>query len=199
MKRRKYRSIPKLVKNSHPHAGRNNSGHITVRHRGGGHKKNGHKIGSQYQINKGIVVGFEYNTQRTVPVRKTYHTDQTFSYQPRSAKIKAFDTLNESTPIKEGFVKTINSFQPGDFVHSIELYTGQGPVVGRAAGSFCQIRSNYRLKTNYKEIDTKKSYVKVRLPSGQDRLIPSLAKGIYGIPAKNNYDQKKLRKAGQNR
>lgn len=193
MQRRKYRSIPKLVKNVKSQAGRNNSGHITVRHRGGGHKKNKHQIEKPYEKNEGMVVGFEYSAQRTVPLRKTYTSSKKFAYQSRPDKLKALETLEKA---KSG---AISIFQPGDFVHSIELYRGQGPVVGRAAGSFCQIRSNYTTQTNYTTLDAKKNYVKVKLPSGQYRLIPSLAKACYGIPAKNNYDQQKLFKAGQNR
>jgi ribosomal protein L2 len=114
----------------------------------------------------------------------------------------------------------IANFEPGDFIHSVELYPGQGPSIARSAGSFCQIRSNHSLNSKFKEtaittesfiqdtnsmIDDKKtliaskSYRKVRLPSGSQRLISSEAFGVSGIPEFNGFHQKPREKAGRSR
>ncbi len=154
-----------------------------------------------------VIVGFEYDPQRTTPLVKRFNpnikttTKEHFFYQIATQGIKPFQTINteNGSRHKKGYQHFINRYEPGDFVHSVQLYPGQKPSIARAAGSFCQIRSSYSENSKFIETNADTQYIKVRLPSGSQRLISAKAKAITGIPAFNGYSQKALTKAGQRR
>lgn len=215
MKITRYRSIPSFRKGHQQFAGRNTSGRITVRHRGKGHKQSLRSVTWRPRSSTGIVVGFEYDPQRTVPLAKIYHPDtqssgnaSPYSYHIAAEKAKPLQKLNFSTknPSQQGDYAKLAVYEPGDFIHSVELYPGQGPSVARAAGSFCQVRSSVSANVKYienasasGENSIKSQYVKVRLPSGSQRLISSKASAFYGIPQSNGFHQRPRQKAGRNR
>lgn len=166
---------------------------------------------------KGIVIGFEYDPQRTVPLVQLYNpSENTFSYRLATGGIKPFSeietkkaSLDEHINKSEknlkggiGSISPLSTYEPGDFIHSVELFNGQGPTVARSAGSFCQVRSNYISDsgaTKFIETATQRSFVKVRLPSGSQRLISSDACATFGIPEFNGYHQRPSKKAGRTR
>lgn len=202
----RFRSIPSFRIGIKQNAGRNKSGHITTRHRGGGHKQSIRNIKWNANSSESVIVGFEYDPQRTTPLVKRFDTSINknkghFFYKIATEGIKPFQTIttqNVSTQ-KKGYQLSINSYEPGDFVHSVQLYPGQKATVARAAGSFCQIRSSYSENSKFIETNSNTQYIKIRLPSGSQRLISAKAKAITGIPAFNGYSQKALKKAGQTR
>lgn len=226
MKISRFRSIPSLRQGKNQHAGRNNKGRITIRHRGRGHKQNVRHISWAPSSNTGVVVGFEYDPQRTTPLAKIYHPtrneasseEKTFSYQIATSNSKLFQSLNytDRHPNAYGDQSKLINFEAGDFVHSVELYPGQGPSIARSAGSYCQVRSSFVADTKYLEKPTSTGslitgseklsktkgddqFVKIRLPSGAQRLVSSNSNAVYGIPAFSGFHQKPRRKAGRTR
>lgn len=225
MKLSRYRSLPIFSKGNKKFAGRNSLGRITVRHRGKGHKQNIRSIQWHPNDEKGIVVGFEYDPQRTSPIAKRYNVSETdkkkkatFFYKIATNQTNLFQKITYSSLSRKNYgdQTEISNYEPGDFVHSVERYPGQGPSIARAAGSFCQIRSHYSQNTKYVEqaLKTelflenltfdqsqkkKNSYRKIRLPSGSQRLISSKAFAVYGIPEFNGFHQKPRNKAGRSR
>lgn len=223
MKLSRYRSLPILFKGKKKFAGRNSLGRITVRHRGKGHKQNIRSRNWCPNEEKGIVVGFEYDPQRTSPIVKRYNISEkkknnNFFYQVATNKTNIFQNINYSQNFRRNYgdQTNISNYEPGDFVHSVERYPGQGPSIARAAGSFCQIRSHYSQNTKYVEQalkteffltnrnvesspNVKNSYRKMRLPSGSQRLISSKASAVYGRPEFNGFHQKPRKKAGRSR
>jgi ribosomal protein L2 len=158
---------------------------------------------------KGTVIGFEYDPQRTTPLAKVYSSNEKnspFTYHLATEKRKLFQTFHyfSDFPSKKGDVSKLKYFEPGDFVHSVDFYPQQGVKIARSAGSFCQIRSNYNSTSKYRERQNNRRvgisrYVKVRLPSGSQRLISPEVQGVYGIPEFDGYHQRPKKKAGRTR
>lgn len=206
MQRSRFKFLPFFQKGFRTTSGRNTLGRITVRHRGGGHKQKLRTVAWNSNSKKGIVVGFEYDPQRTTTLAKLYHADaknisSSFSYQIATQNQKPFQVRNNlSDKITQNKdISYLRFFEAGDFVNSVELYPGKGPSIARAAGSFCQIRSNYSVSPKYRESTSSSQYIKVRLPSGSQRLISGDAKASAGVPVLNGYHQRNRIKAGRNR
>ncbi len=82
----------------------------------------------------------------------------------------------------------LQNFEAGDLIHAVENLPNKGALFARSAGTFCQVLQH-----------DKKEYVKVRLPSGSQRLIRREAKATYGILANEGHNQRNLLKAGRSR
>ena len=225
MKLTTYRSLPSLRSGVKQFAGRNNSGKITVRHRGSGHKQAVRLIDWSRNSSQGIVVGLEYDPQRNVNIVKLYNKNikdqnKAYSYIIAPAGIKLFQELNVYNSIidknsnqeqskfakllQPGDVAPLHYYEPGDFIHNVEIFPGQGPVFARAAGTFCQVRSlsqDVSSNTTNNNVETSSNWAKVRLPSGSQRLISLQAKATFGsvsIPT-SGYKLSNLKKAGRSR
>lgn len=178
-------------------AGRNNFGRITVRHQGGGNKTLQRHIDWTRQNENSIVTSFEYDPNRSAHLAKLYHPENLenpYSYILAPKGIKIFDKLvNTSSKSRNLFLKVGDSsvlanFEFGDFLHNVENIPGKGGLFARSAGSFCQVLQHSSSK-----------YLKMRLPSGSQRLVPLQSKATLGIVAGENHIHKNLEKAGRNR
>lgn len=230
MKLSHFRSIPFLRKGFSQKAGRNSNGKITIRHRGSGHKQAIRQIDWSRQINESIVVGFNYDPQRNVYLAKLYNkktaksvTSANYTYIVAPAGVKLFQKLisyggvsktdpesNQSSTnklLQAGDVAPLFFFETGDFIHNVSAFSGQKPIFARSAGTFCQIRSlnlETSTKLHQEDISATKLWVKVRLPSGSQRLIDNLATATSGIVAeyRGNLSKQKrfnIGKAGRSR
>jgi large subunit ribosomal protein L2 len=99
--------------------------------------------------------------------------------------------------LQPGDYAPFSYFEPGDFIHAVEAFPGQGAIFARAAGSFCQVRSI--AQDNQNSVGNSGQYVKVRLPSGSQRLISLSARATFGVVSSTGVDTKNLRKAGRSR
>jgi len=81
----------------------------------------------------------------------------------------------------------------------VESFPGQGPIFGRAAGTFCQVRSFEQSNSNYNLLKESTYYAKVRLPSGSLRLIDFNAHATLGAVASKTISIKNIGKAGRTR
>ena len=202
MKLAKYKPIRKKVIGLVKKAGRNNLGRITVRHQGGGVKQAYREIDWSRNLSGGIVTNLEYDPNRSTYLAKLTYPEQEkdfknsggHSYILAPKGLKVFDTLqtivDERTNylLRTGDVSTLSKFEVGDFIHCVEAIPNQGALYARSAGTYCQILQSATSK-----------YVRLKLPSGSQRLFSPLAKATYGILGREEHNQRNLEKAGRNR
>lgn len=194
----KYKANKILLLNKKNKAGRNNTGRITVRHQGGGVKQFYRNINWNREENSGIVSNFEYDPNRSAVLAKLYHPNALNNVQtsyilaPKGIKIldkvTTYDGLTKNIALSIGDRTMLSNFEPGDFIHAVENEEGKNPIFARAAGTFCQVLQH----------DSKK-YVKIRLPSGSQRLISNKAKATLGVLANEEHNLRLIGKAGRSR
>lgn len=213
MKLTRFRSVPFLRIGQSNSAGRNANGQITVRHRGGGHKQAERLIDWRRRSGQGLVVGYEYDPQRNSNLLKLYHPSARqfdYSYIVAPKGVKLFQELNYfenevSSEIKDdsstakllgaGDAAPLSFFEPGDFVHNVEAFPGQGPRFARAAGTFCQVRS----QSSSGDSQAQQNWAKLRLPSGSQRLFSQGANATLGVVSEAIVNREVVRKAGRSR
>jgi len=164
----KYKPLTKNLKCILRKGGRNNFGRITVRHQGGGVKQVYRSIDFKRNFIKGIVTNFEYDPNRSAFLAKLISINKNKSgvhtYIIASKGLKIFDVLqtidNKRTNLllRPGDNSVLSNFEIGDFIHCVEAIAGQGGIYARSAGTFCQV------------LESTASYVKLKLPSGSQRL-----------------------------
>lgn len=172
-------------------AGRNNSGKITVRHRGGGNKRQYRAI--DFKRNKidvpGKVISIEYDPNRTSHIALISYTDGDKRYILAPQGLSAGDTVvsAEMTDIKPGNTLQLKNIPVGTPIHNIELTPGKGGQIVRSAGSAATIQS--------KEDD----FVQVLLPSKEIRLVKATCKATVGQLSNVDHQNVSLGKAGRRR
>jgi large subunit ribosomal protein L2 len=171
--------------------GRNMYGRITVRHRGGGHRRHIRQI--DFKRNKhGIparVAAIEYDPNRTARIALLHYVDGEKSYIIAPLHLRVNDMV-ESGPqaeIRPGNSLPITRIPVGTLIHNIELKEGRGGQLVRAAGVSAQLLA--------KEGD----YAQVRLPSGEVRLIRQTCYATVGQVGNLDNSNIKLGKAGRKR
>lgn len=173
-------------------AGRNNQGRITVRHKGGGHKRVYRLIDfkrTKYDV-VAKVVSIEYDPIRTAFVALVLYEDGSFSYIISPHKMLVGDTVTSSRgrlEVKVGNRMTLSFIPIGTIIHCIELKVGGKSVFARSAGTYAQIVS----KDGGNAV--------IRLCSGEVRMIPL---GCFAtIGSVSNPDNKNISigKAGRSR
>jgi len=152
-----------LVKNNHRNKGRNNRGIITIRHRGGGHKKQYRIIDfkrNKYDI-PGIVKSIEYDPYRNARISLVHFIDGEKRYILHPNHLNIGDTIlsGKAIPLKIGNTLPLNEIPLGTSVHNIELIPNSGGQIVRAAG------------TSAKILAKQENFVTLRLPSKEIRLI----------------------------
>ena len=194
----KYKSNKNLLKVKQKHGGRNNLGRITVRHQGGGLKQFYRIINWSRNERLGLIANFEYDPNRSARLAKLYHLEEdntpSISYILAPKGLKVFDQVRtyngrmESGLLLIGDRTELQNFEAGDLIHAVENVPTKGALFARAAGTSCQILQH-----------DSKEYIKLRLPSGSQRLIRKDAKATLGILANASHYQKILKKAGRSR
>ncbi len=152
-----------LTKGFHRKKGRGYKGRITVRHKGGGHKRL-YRIIDFKRDKRGIeavVETIEYDPNRTAFISRVVYKDGERRYILAPYGIKVGDTIiaDEKAPVKVGNALPLKNIPTGVDIHNIELKPGKGGQLVRAAGSAAQILAK------------EGKYCQVRLPSGEIRLI----------------------------
>ncbi|MCS7260324.1 MAG: 50S ribosomal protein L2 [Anaerolineae bacterium] len=181
----------RLVTRLKVHAGRNSSGRITVRHRGGGHKRLYRVI--DFKRDKfGIparVVSIEYDPNRSARIALLAYADGEKRYiiAPLGLMVGDVVTSGPDAEIKVGNALPIQRIPLGTLIHNIELQPGRGGQLVRSAGTSAQIIA--------KEGD----YAQVRLPSGEVRLIHQRCMATIGQVGNVEHSHISLGKAGRSR
>jgi large subunit ribosomal protein L2 len=180
-----------LIKPLKKSGGRNVHGRITVRHRGGGHRRQLRMV--DFKRDKvGIpakVAAIEYDPNRTARLALLNYADGEKRYIIAPLDLKVGDTVlsGPTAEIRPGNSLPISNIPVGTMVHNIELYEGRGGQLVRSAGGSAQLLA--------KESD----YAQVRLPSGEVRLIRQRCTATIGQVGNVDHGNIKLGKAGRKR
>ena len=172
-------------------AGRNHHGRITVRHRGGGAKRQYRII--DFKRNKdnipAKVATIEYDPNRTANIALLHYADGEKRYiiAPYGLKVGEKIISGEGADIKVGNALPLRSIPVGTMIHCIELLPGKGAQLVRSAGNAAQLLAK------------EGKYAQVRLPSGEVRLVPIGCKATIGQVGNIDFGNIKLGKAGRKR
>ena len=171
--------------------GRNNTGRITVRHRGGGHSHKYRLIDFRRQKDniEGVVERIEYDPNRTAHIALICYRDGARSYiiAPKGIEEGAIIQNGENAPIKNGNCLSLRNIPIGSIVHCVELKPGRGAQIARSAGAYVQLVAR----------DVK--YVTIRLRSGERRRILSDCRAVLGEVSNHEHNLCSLGKAGSKR
>ena len=171
--------------------GRNNTGRITSRHIGGGHKQQYRVI--DFKRNKDDIVAtvkaIEYDPNRNANIALVYYADGEKRYilAPKDLTVGTKIVSGAKTDIKNGNCCELRNMPEGTIVHNIELNPGRGGQLARAAGASAQILA----------IEDK--YAIIRLTSGEMRRILSNCRATIGVVGNEDYSLVNWGKAGRNR
>ena len=187
----KVRPEKSLLKSLKKHSGRNNTGKITVRHRGGGNRKKYRVI--DFRRNKlGInatVQTIEYDPNRSAHIALLKYEDGEKRYIVAPHGLCVGDVVRNGSDadIKPGNALSMQDIPVGTFIHNIELYPGKGAVLARSAGNTAQLMAK------------EGKYALVRLPSGELRKIPVVCFATIGQVGNVDHENIKVGKAGKTR
>jgi len=171
--------------------GRNNHGHITAHHRGGGHKRRLRLV--DFKRRKfdvpATVERLEYDPNRSAFIALIKYTDGELAYILAPQRLKAGDQVvsGERVDIKPGNAMPLASMPVGTIVHNVELKKGRGGQMARSAGTYAQL------------VGKDAGYAQIKLNSGELRMVP--AECLATVGAVSNPDQQNIviGKAGRTR
>ena len=188
----KGKPIKALTEGKMEHGGRNNTGRVTVRFRGGGHKQTYRLVDFKRRERLGAaatVERLEYDPNRTAFIALIKFEDGTLSYILAPQRLSVGDSVlsGEQVDIKPGNAMPIGNIPVGTIVHNVEMKIGKGGQIARSAGSYVQI------------VGRDQGYVSVRLNSGEQRLIHGSCFATVGAVSNPDHMNISLGKAGRNR
>ena len=180
-----------LLASKKKHAGRNNQGKITVRHRGGGNRRK-YRIIDFKRTKDGIpakVIGIEYDPNRTANIALICYADGLKSYilapQGLTDGMKVMN--GPEAEIRVGNCLPLENIPVGTQVHNIELYPGKGGQMVRSAGNSAQLMAK------------EGKYVTLRLPSGEMRMVLGVCRATVGVVGNVDHNLINIGKAGRKR
>ena len=171
-------------------SGRNSSGRITVRHKGGGNKQKYRIIDFKRQTEGAAkVIGVEYDPNRTAYIALLEYEDGTKSYIVAPVGLTDGDVVYAAADadIKPGNTLPVANIPVGTFIYNIELYPGKVGQLVRSAGCAAQLMAK------------EDGVAQVRLPSGEVRIIRLDCKATIGQVGNIEHDTVKVGKAGKTR
>ncbi|MCX4026292.1 50S ribosomal protein L2 [Endozoicomonas sp. SM1973] len=180
-----------LVEKKSKSGGRNNSGRITTRHRGGGHKQHYRII--DFRRNKdginGVVERLEYDPNRTANIALVKYADGERRYIIAPKNLKQGDQVvsGVDAPIKVGNTLPLRNIPVGSVIHCIEMKPGKGAQMARSAGASAQL------------VAREGAYVTLRLRSGEMRKILAECRATLGEVSNSEHNLRSLGKAGAKR
>ena len=181
----------KLTTSKKSTGGRNNQGHITSRHIGGGKKRKYRIIDfkrKKFDVYAEIVRN-EYDPNRSAFISLLKYEDGEYSYIISPQKVNVGDKVISSSnaEIKEGNCLPLKNIPVGTNIHNIELKPGSGGQLARSAGTSAQI------------ISKEETYVQLKLVSGEIRIVNKNCLATIGIVSNSDNKNVKLGKAGRKR
>ncbi len=187
----KGKPVKKLIEGLSRTGGRNNSGHVTSWHKGGGHKRRYRLV--DFKRNKfdveATVERIEYDPNRTAFIALITYEDGEQSYILAPQRIGAGDKViaSSSADIKPGNAMPLSAIPVGTIVHNVEMKVGKGGQLARSAGTYVQL------------IGRDQSYSILRLASGEVRMVRSECMATVGAVSNSDQQNIKIGKAGRNR
>ena len=171
--------------------GRNNTGRITTRHQGGGHKRR-YRVVDFKRVKDGVpakVAAIEYDPNRSARIALLHYADGAKAYILAPARYRVGATV-ESGPtadIKPGNALPLENIPTGTMVHNVELKPGQGGKMARSAGSSVQL------------VAKDSGHAVLRVPSGEMRRVPLRCRATVGQVGNTDHENQTIGKAGRSR
>ena len=183
--------IKNMICGQKNNAGKNNSGKITIQHKGGGHKKKYRKINFMRDQNSiGIVIGREYDPYRTAFIASIYdflNFNYFYIIAPKNLRIGDIVKSGLNAEIKIGHTLTLTKIPIGSFIHNISLKINKKARFSRSAGTSSQL------------IEKNSKYCRIILSSGKQKNIPSMCCATIGTVSNEFSFFSRINKAGRNR
>ena len=177
-----------LVEAQSKKAGRNNNGHVTTRHQGGGHKQHYRVV--DFKRNKDGVVGkverLEYDPNRTANIALVLYADGERRYviAPRGLAVGQEVVSGAEAPIKVGNTLPIRNIPVGTTIHCVEMIPGKGAQLARSAGTSAQLLAREGV------------YAQLRLRSGEIRRVHVECRATIGEVGNEEHSLRSIGKAG---
>lgn len=180
-----------LVTGLRKSGGRNNYGRVTVRYRGGGHKRRYRLV--DFKRDKagvpGKVMSIEYDPNRSAHLALISYVDGDKRYilWPHGLKVGDSIEAGEKVDIKPGNCMPLKNIPLGTWVHNVEMKIGKGGQMIRSAGAYGQLMAK------------EKGYAQIKLPSGEVRMVLDRCRATIGQVGNLDYENISLGKAGRKR
>ena len=177
-----------LVEAQSKNAGRNNNGHVTTRHQGGGHKQHYRVV--DFKRNKDGIVGkverLEYDPNRTANIALVLYADGERRYviAPRGLVVGQEVVSGSEAPIKVGNALPIRNIPVGTTIHCVEMIPGKGAQLARSAGTSAQLLAREGV------------YALLRLRSGEIRRVHVECRATIGEVGNEEHSLRSIGKAG---
>jgi large subunit ribosomal protein L2 len=187
----KGKPLKALTEGKRGQGGRNNTGRVTVRFRGGGHKRAYRNV--DFKRSKvdvpALVERLEYDPNRTAFIALIKYEDGEQAYILAPQRLAAGDTVvsGDHVDVKPGNVMPLGNMPIGTIVHNVEMKIGKGGQLARSAGTYAQL------------VGRDHDYVIVRLKSGEQRLVHGRCRGTIGAVSNPDHMNIAIGKAGRNR
>jgi large subunit ribosomal protein L2 len=188
---RKKRPEKELTKRAKKKGGRNNQGKITIRHRGGGHKRLYRIIDFKRRKDDmgAKVIGIEYDPNRSARIALLEYEDGEKAYilAPNGLAVDMVIYSGEVVEPKVGNCMPLSAIPPGTVVHNIEMQPGRGAQLCRSAGASAVMNAR------------EAKWAQITLPSGEVRRLPSSCRATVGAIGNSDHQNVVLGKAGRKR
>jgi large subunit ribosomal protein L2 len=184
----KGRPLESLTESQSKKAGRNNNGHITTRHQGGGHKQQYRMV--DFKRNKDGIAAkierIEYDPNRSAHIALLCYADGERRYiiAPKGVAVGTELLSGAEAPIKPGNTLPLRNIPVGSTVHCIEMLPGKGAQLARSAGTSVQLLAR------------EGSYAQLRLRSGEIRKVHVDCKATIGEVGNSEHNLRSIGKAG---
>jgi large subunit ribosomal protein L2 len=185
----KGKPVKTLTEGKHSAGGRNNTGRITVRFRGGGHKKTYRMV--DFKRTKldvpAKVERLEYDPNRTAFIALIKYEDGELSYILAPQRLAVGDTViaGNYVDVKPGNVMPLGNMPIGTIVHNVEMKIGKGGQIARSAGTYAQL------------VGRDAGYAQIRLGSGELRMVLDSCLATVGAVSNQDHMNHNLGKAGR--
>ncbi|MBQ0029588.1 MAG: 50S ribosomal protein L2 [Paludibacteraceae bacterium] len=180
-----------LVKGMHGTGGRNNTGKMTMRYIGGGHKRKFRVIDFKREKDgvPAVVKTIEYDPNRSARIALLFYKDGEKRYilAPNGLQVGQELVSGENVAPEVGNALPLQNIPLGTMIHNIELRPGQGAALVRSAGTGAQLTSR------------EGKYALIKLPSGEMRMILCSCKATVGIVGNGDHMLERSGKAGRSR
>ncbi|MEA1650460.1 50S ribosomal protein L2 [Nitrospirillum sp. BR 11164] len=187
----KGKPVKRLTEGLSGTGGRNNTGRITARRMGGGHKRRYRLV--DFKRNKfdvpATVERLEYDPNRTAFIALIRYQDGDLAYILAPQRLKAGDVVvaGEKVDVKPGNAMPLKNIPVGTIVHNVELRAGKGGQLARSAGTFLQL------------VGRDQGYAQLKLPSGELRMVRGECMATIGAVSNPDQSNTVIGKAGRNR
>jgi len=187
----KGKPVKTLTEGLNKSGGRNNTGRVSIWHRGGGHKRT-YRLVDFKRTKRGVsatVERLEYDPNRTAFIALIKYEDGELSYILAPQRLAPGDKViaDDKVDVKPGNAMPLANMPIGTIVHNVEMKQGKGGQIARAAGAYVQL------------VGRDSGYAILRLNSGETRMVPSACMATVGAVSNPDNSNVSLSKAGRTR